>query len=305
MADLTYESNTTGMCYPGRLADGTQPRSCDLTGEHPINAPVWAAHLGVPWAGRICMPASIGPGPTVFLDVVPAENKPIRNAAGPGKHVATTVSVRLHFLEAQMPWLSDALRAPRGTVTLHAPGTQWTANFLDSVDWVLDAVERYPLAVGRADVLGSLTDVLLAGINTLDAAPVSNDRKARVARRAAVMRAQAYIDTHLVEPIKLSDLCRHAHAQSRSLEYGFREVLGVSPIAYIRAMRLHNARRLLRSTTVRTRSTSEIAMDCGFWHLSQFAVDYKKFFAESPSATRKRTRAMLPKRAVRDPPLSR
>lgn len=46
LADLTYASNTTGMCFPGRTPDGTAPRSCDLSGEHPAMAPVWAAHVG-------------------------------------------------------------------------------------------------------------------------------------------------------------------------------------------------------------------------------------------------------------------
>jgi iron complex outermembrane recepter protein len=47
VADLTYGTNTTGMCFPGRAPDGTAPGSCDLSGEHPINAPVWATHLGL------------------------------------------------------------------------------------------------------------------------------------------------------------------------------------------------------------------------------------------------------------------
>ena len=47
VADVTYGTNTTGMCYPGRVPDGTEPGSCDLSGEHPINAPVWATHLGM------------------------------------------------------------------------------------------------------------------------------------------------------------------------------------------------------------------------------------------------------------------
>ena len=35
------------------------------------------------------------------------------------------------------------------------------------------------------------------------------------------------------------------------------------------------------------RSVSELALDCGFCHLSQFAADYKRVFLESPSATRR------------------
>jgi outer membrane receptor protein involved in Fe transport len=54
-ADVAYGRNTTGMCAPGRVPDGTLPGACDLTGERPVNAPPWSAHLGVEqgwtWAG--------------------------------------------------------------------------------------------------------------------------------------------------------------------------------------------------------------------------------------------------------------
>lgn len=46
-ADLVYETNTTGMCYPGRVADGSLPRSCDLSGEHPVAAPPWSISAGL------------------------------------------------------------------------------------------------------------------------------------------------------------------------------------------------------------------------------------------------------------------
>jgi iron complex outermembrane receptor protein len=47
VADLTYGRNTTGMCYPGRVPDGSLPGSCDLSGEHPVDAPLGSAQLGV------------------------------------------------------------------------------------------------------------------------------------------------------------------------------------------------------------------------------------------------------------------
>jgi iron complex outermembrane receptor protein len=46
-ADLRYDKNTHGMCYPGRAPDGSSPTSCVLSGEHPINAPEWETHLGL------------------------------------------------------------------------------------------------------------------------------------------------------------------------------------------------------------------------------------------------------------------
>jgi iron complex outermembrane receptor protein len=45
--DFVYATNTTGACFPGRVPDGTAPRSCNLSGEHPIVAPVWSTHVGL------------------------------------------------------------------------------------------------------------------------------------------------------------------------------------------------------------------------------------------------------------------
>jgi iron complex outermembrane recepter protein len=52
-ADLVYAKNTTGMCYPGRIPDGSLPGSCDLSGERPIAAPPWAAAMGIEQPFRI------------------------------------------------------------------------------------------------------------------------------------------------------------------------------------------------------------------------------------------------------------
>lgn len=217
---------------------------------------------------------------------------------GLGLRYHTTLSLRCEFLEREADWLahSTLLASIRGP-QLHSPGTNWTAVFLDAMAWIVDAVERYPEATARPDVRGSLIDSLLAKVNMLAAAdaPIHQDRQMRARRRVAVERARDYIARNLTDPIRLSDLSRHAHAQARSLEYGFQEVLGVSPMAYVRATRLQRARHLLRTTAVRTRSISEIALDSGFWHLSQFATDYRLMFGESPSVTFRRTEAQLPR----------
>ena len=46
-ADFTYEEYTSGLCYAGRTPDGSLPGTCDLSGEHPVNAPEWTTHLGL------------------------------------------------------------------------------------------------------------------------------------------------------------------------------------------------------------------------------------------------------------------
>lgn len=114
--------------------------------------------------------------------------------------------------------------------------------------------------------------------------------------RAAVETAREYIRSHLNEPLRLADLCRCTHLKARSLEYGFREIVRLSPMRYVRMVRLGEVRRQLLKPAATRRSISEIALDAGFSHLSQFSVDYKKVYGETPSATRHRTLTALPPR---------
>jgi AraC-like DNA-binding protein len=120
-----------------------------------------------------------------------------------------------------------------------------------------------------------------------DAQRVDGDGPALSRRRMAVERVRRFIHDHLAENMTLAELCQHAHLQARSLEYGFRDLVGLSPFKYIKMLRLAEVRRRLLASNPAERSVSELALDCGFCHLSQFAADYKRVFLESPSATRR------------------
>jgi AraC-like DNA-binding protein len=122
---------------------------------------------------------------------------------------------------------------------------------------------------------------------TADAQRTDGEGPALSRRRMAVERVRRFIHEHLAETMTLAELCQHAHLQARSLEYGFRDLVGLSPFKYIKMLRLAEVRRRLQTTNAAERSVSELALDCGFCHLSQFAADYKRVFLESPSATRR------------------
>jgi len=124
---------------------------------------------------------------------------------------------------------------------------------------------------------------------TADVQRADGEGPALSRRRMAVERVRRFIHEHLAESMTLADLCQHAHLQARSLEYGFRDLVGLSPFKYIKMLRLAEVRRRLQTSTPAERSVSELALDCGFCHLSQFAADYKRVFLESPSATRRAT----------------
>jgi AraC-like DNA-binding protein len=104
-------------------------------------------------------------------------------------------------------------------------------------------------------------------------------------RRRAALRAREYIDTNLDQPLSLSLVCRASYASPRALEYGFREMFGLSPIAYVRCARLSRVREDLHFAQPRSKAITQLATKWGFWHLSQFSKDYRALFGESPSAT--------------------
>lgn len=101
---------------------------------------------------------------------------------------------------------------------------------------------------------------------------------------ALVSRAQEYMREHVDEPLTVEDLCRELRVSRRTLQYGFREVLRLNPVGYLRALRLNGARRALRNAA-RGTTVQDVAALWGFWHLSHFACDYRRMFGELPSET--------------------
>jgi AraC family ethanolamine operon transcriptional activator len=96
---------------------------------------------------------------------------------------------------------------------------------------------------------------------------------------------------HAEEPITVPDLCEAIHVSRRTLQYSFQDVLQMSPVAYLRALRMNGVRRDLR------RGGHEVIADraahWGFWHLSRFASDYRRMFGELPSETLRHARTQF------------
>jgi AraC-like DNA-binding protein len=105
------------------------------------------------------------------------------------------------------------------------------------------------------------------------------------ARCQAAIRARQYIDEHLDLPLTLASVCQASYSSPRALEYGFREIFGVSPIAYLRCARLSRVKRELHGSAYTSGRITQLAMKWGFWHLSQFSKDYYDLFGELPSVT--------------------
>jgi transcriptional regulator GlxA family with amidase domain len=123
-------------------------------------------------------------------------------------------------------------------------------------------------------------------VSTLVSAHPHDMRKAKAPRCAVVLprqvrRVQDFLRENVAEPVTADQMALVAGVSLRSLYAGFKEYCGVSPMQYLRTLRLDGARQSLLNEP--DSSIATIAMRWGFCHLGRFSIEYKERFGESPS----------------------
>ncbi|WP_421842193.1 AraC family transcriptional regulator [Marinobacter algicola] len=107
---------------------------------------------------------------------------------------------------------------------------------------------------------------------------------------AVVDFAIDYVDNNYYNSITLQELAAVANVGVRSLHDQFHKAIGVSPIAYLRSVRLKKAHEVLCDPDRSGVSVTEVAHDVGVEHLGRFARDYQRLFGEKPSETVRKRR---------------
>lgn len=89
------------------------------------------------------------------------------------------------------------------------------------------------------------------------------------------------------EDFDMNKIARQTGIKDRTLRYKFLNSLNVSPKRFHMSLRLHEVMKALKKGDNKT-IISDIANIWGFWHMGQFAKDYKQFYGELPSETLKK-----------------
>jgi AraC family ethanolamine operon transcriptional activator len=93
-------------------------------------------------------------------------------------------------------------------------------------------------------------------------------------------------------PLTIGELCTALHISRRTLNHAFARVLGVTPVAYMRNVRLHRVRAELQSSPYKITTIANVATKWGFWHMSLFSRYYRELFGECPNETLERARTI-------------
>ncbi|MCC8979295.1 AraC family transcriptional regulator [Bradyrhizobium acaciae] len=101
---------------------------------------------------------------------------------------------------------------------------------------------------------------------------------------AQVRKAMDYMRQHIADAVSLGQVARHCGLSLRSLQAGFQRDLGTSPSRWLRAQRLDRVHAILLSSEPGSVAVTEVALQCGFFHLGDFSARFKERFGEKPSA---------------------
>jgi AraC-like DNA-binding protein len=102
-----------------------------------------------------------------------------------------------------------------------------------------------------------------------------------------VRRAEEFMRAHVQEPLSLETLAREAGCSMRSLNDGFRKFRQMTPMDFLRTLRLEGVHAELTQAAPGV-SVSAVALRWGFSHFGRFSAYYRSQFGELPSDTLRR-----------------
>ena len=180
-------------------------------------------------------------------------------------------------------------RLPRGVETLHVDDESARRLF----EWgkrLVDAAARQPALFNEKETERiaahvELVELLLAVLGGAHDFEPDRSHRTRQAQTLIVRIAEEHALSRTGDPLYVSDLCRAAAVSERTLEYAFKEVMGMTPVTYLIRVRLHRVRQALLAATQGSTTVSAEALNWGFWHFGEFSRAYRDCFGELPSDT--------------------
>lgn len=94
-----------------------------------------------------------------------------------------------------------------------------------------------------------------------------------------IAKVITWLKQHYTEDIQMDDLANHAHMSPSTFRQHFRVVTGMSPLQYVKQLRLQDARQLMLNEDIDANSAS---VRVGYESASQFNREYARLFGSPP-----------------------
>jgi AraC-like DNA-binding protein len=145
------------------------------------------------------------------------------------------------------------------------------ARLLPATDTPLDCATIAPLVVEEVVVR-----LLRSG-----AAAAIRDAAALTRAAARIQKSIQFIQTNHCAPLSVVELAKHIAMSPSHFAHCFRQIAGVSPMRYLRDVRLDAARALMLGGQIRP---GDAGLQVGFESAAHFAREFKRRYEASPAA---------------------
>ncbi|MEU1344748.1 AraC family transcriptional regulator [Streptomyces sp. NPDC005827] len=213
----------------------------------------------------------------------PTQQHRLLSCGNDARHLGIKIDRSLVEAELQA-LLGHPLQAPLefafGFDMTTAPGRSWRS----TLDLLLAESDSADGLIGRRPVRQHFERLLVSGLLLAQPHTYTEEllRPQSPAYPRMVRKAVDLIDANPETPFTVGDLAQAAGISARRLQEGFREHVGVTPMTYLRNVRLERVHtELLAGTT----GVTEAAWRWGFTHLSRFSAAYRRRFGVAPSET--------------------
>lgn len=151
---------------------------------------------------------------------------------------------------------------------------------------IADALERLLLAIADPldkQLLAPLAiDEILFRLLRSDAAAAVRSAVGHGADANRILTSMHYIREHHARKLSVEEVARRVAMSSSHFAHRFRAVARISPMRYLREIRLERARSLLLENGARV---SDVALRVGFESPAHFTREFKRRYGISPSKT--------------------
>ena len=190
-------------------------------------------------------------------------------------------------LHRHISLLTEQPVAGRVKFSAHFDRNSFASQSIFTIDQVIASGMRGDAPLLEAPTaLASLKDAVLSMF--VEGLPHSHSKylagKALSPAPRHVKRAIEFMQANLLQPLSLADIANAAGTSGRSLQMGFRQFRDMTPMEYLRRLRLNGARQELIDAMPGT-AVGTTAYRWGFPHHGLFSASYAKAFNESPSDT--------------------
>ena len=280
--DMRLHAVSVGPVTVGLLRYGTEVRidTDDLVTGYEVNASLSG---GIDtWTGE----DRVAAGRTMAAVYRPYGGTSIRGWSGGGALIG--VKIERYALEAALGDLLDSqVDSPvalGSTLDLSAgTGREWwqLACAVAELGREPDSLLAQPM-VARP-LADALMHGLLCAVDHPYRAELSTPRSA--ARPSVVSRAVELIEESPGDAHTIAGIAARAGCSVRALQEGFQRHVGVSPMRYLRQVRLQRAHTDLCQADPAVTGVAKIAGRWGFTHLGRFAAQYRARYGVSPSVS--------------------